>query len=72
MLGFKKLEWTWNIVLVSKYVTTMTQLLSYDFNQFVAKLIGGSWGFFLAASLLAIFDVVDRLLARVFLKGTSH
>jgi hypothetical protein len=63
ILGHKELEWNWKIALVSRSVTTMTQYFSYDLSQLIAEL-GGSWGLFLGASFLTIFDVIDRALAR--------
>ena len=55
----------WNIDLVSSSMTTMMEFYTYDLNEFIAEL-GGSWGLFLGASLITIFDCIDKFLAKIF------
>ena len=64
MLYFEDLWWSWDIVLMSSTVTTISQFFSYDQNQFIAEL-GGTWGLFLGLSLTSIFEIVEYVLARL-------
>ena len=66
ILETSDLFWTWDIVLATTLVRTTTQYFSYDLNQLLAEL-GGSWGLFLGASLVTIFEFVDKIIARLLL-----
>ena len=65
LLSSESLITSWAIVLVTSTVTTMTQFFSYDINQFIAEL-GGSWGLFLGASLITIFELLEKTVQACF------
>ena len=65
LLSSESLITSWAIVLVTSTVTTMTQFFSYDINQFIAEL-GGSWGLFLGASLITIFELLEKTVQTCF------
>jgi hypothetical protein len=67
MLDQDLFVWRWNVVLATRLVTTVTQYFSYDLAQFMAELCG-TWGLFLGASLVTVFECIDKLYDRILLK----
>jgi hypothetical protein len=54
---------SWEVVMTTETVRVMRQFYAYDVGNLIGEL-GGSWGLFLGASFITLFDLTERLMIK--------